>query len=187
MKNQILILTLLAFIALAITPASATITITPVNVTSSSIMWSWSPVTVQNLSIDGVFVCNINPASTNFILSGLGPNEPHTINIITAGDSGSNTTTTAGDTNTNQSTGLLTFLNTWGYLILIIVMFIAGSKVHWIFYWFGSIVSLYALALFIQQYPSITTDIWHVEFYIYLCTFLMGIVFWVLRIWKKHW
>jgi hypothetical protein len=168
---------ILAIIAgLLIVPAAATITITPTDVTTSSIMWSWSPTTVQNLSIDGIFVCNFNPTATDFVLSGLGPNEPHTITIITAGDSGSNTTTTLGNTNTEQSTDLLTLLTTWWYLILILVLCVAGMmRKLGIFLIVASAVSLYALYVFIIENPTITgTDVLiQIPFLIYVAFFII--------------
>ena len=169
MKNKILILTLLAAIFLIAT-ASATITITPTNVTSSSIMWQWSPITIQNLSIDGVFVCNVNPAATSFILSDLGPNEPHTIDIITAGDSGENTTSTSGDVNSD-------FLSTWGYLILILILCVVGMmRKLGIFLIVASAVSFYGLIVFINGNPITGTDpASQILFIIYLIFFIVPI------------
>jgi hypothetical protein len=149
-------------------------------------MWTWDPITIQNLSIDGVFVENVNPTSTRFTVSDLRPNEPHTIEIITALDRGMNTTTTAADTNIDQSTDLLTSINTVIYLFIIILFFFTGIKIHWVFYWFGSSVSLYALYAFIQKNPVITTDIMHINFFMYIGLFLMGIVLWLVRILKKN-
>lgn len=161
---------ILAILGLLIIPASATITITPSDVTSSSIMWTWSPITVQNLSIDGVFVCNINPASTSFTLSDLGPNEPHTIEIITAGDSGANTTTTYGNT--------ATLAVTWWYLVLILVLCVVGMmKKLGIFLLVASTVSLYALYLFINGNPITGTDP-TIEI-----PFLIYVVFFVIPLW----
>jgi hypothetical protein len=176
MKNQIFILTLLVLM-LATAPVSATIDITPTNVTSSSIMWGWSPVTIQNLSIDGVFVCNVNPASTSFTLSDLGPNEPHTINIITAGNSGENTTYTLGDTNVNQSTDFLTLLTTWWYLVLILILCVVGMMRRLgIFLIVASCVSLYALYEFITLNPNPgTSPLVQIPFLIYVVFFIIPI------------
>jgi hypothetical protein len=134
-----------------LSPVQAAITITPVSVTSSSIMWEWAgELTLTNVSIDGMFVCGYNPVSTSFVLSDLQPNEPHTITILTAGDSGSNTTTTLADTNIVQSTGILTLLNEWWYLIIIAIFCVIGMmRKLGIFLVVASMVSLYALYDFI--------------------------------------
>jgi hypothetical protein len=172
MKHIFLILALLG---LCIIPASAVLTVTPVDVTSSSIMWQWDPTTVQNLSIDGLFVCGINPVSTTFILSDLGPNEPHTIEIITTTDSGVNTTTTLGDVNVEQSTGVLSLIATWWYLILIAILCLVGMKRKLgIFLIVASAVSIYALIVFINGNPITGTDpLIELPFIIYLIFFVV--------------
>jgi hypothetical protein len=159
---------ILISLILLIGSASAVITITPYNVTQSSIMWTWSPVTIQNLSIDGVFVCNINPTATSFTLSDLGPNEPHTITIITAGDSGTNTTTTAGDTNYN-------LITTWWYLVLIAFLCLIGIRPRLgIFLIIASAVSLYALVIFINGNPINGSDpTKEIPFLIYVVFFIV--------------
>lgn len=174
MIKKILFLMAVLLLLIAI-PASATIEITPSSVTTSSIMWTWDPITVQNLSIDGVFVCNFNPAGTDFVLSGLGPNEPHTITIITAGDSGSNTTTTLPNTNTEQSTGFLTLLTTWWYLGLIVILCVVGMmKKLGIFLVVASGVSLYALYDFIQTaVPADGNPYTQIPFLIYVVFFII--------------
>jgi hypothetical protein len=159
---------ILISLILIIGSASAAITITPYNVTQSSIMWTWSPVTIQNLSIDGVFVCNINPTTTSFTLSDLGPNEPHTITIITAGDSGTNTATTAGDTNYD-------LITTWWYLVLILILCVVGMRPRLgIFLIIASAVSLYALWIFINGNPINGSDpTIQIPFLIYVIFFIV--------------
>jgi hypothetical protein len=145
---------LIAIILLTIlSPVQAAITITPVSVTSSSIMWEWAGgLTLTNMSIDGLFVCGYNPVSTSFVLSDLKPNEPHTITILTAGDSGSNTTYTTADTNIEQSTGVLSLLNAWWYLIVICLLCLIGMmRKLGIFLIVASAVSLFALYDFITM------------------------------------
>lgn len=165
-------------LGLFIFPVSATIDITPTNVTSSSILWEWSPVTIQNLSIDGIFVCNFNPAATSFVLSDLGPGEPHTITIITAGDSGANTTYTLADTNAQQSTDLMGMLNTWRYLILIVILCVVGMiRRLGIFLPVASIVSLYAL------YEFITINVIAEGNPLIEIPFLIYVVFFIIPLW----
>jgi hypothetical protein len=167
MKPNIILLILILVLLFAV-PADATITITPADITSTSIQWTWGATTVQNLSIDGVFVCNINPAATSFTLSDLGPNEPHTIEIITAGDSGSNTATTLGDTNYN-------LISTWWYLVLILILCVVGMmKKLGIFLLVASAVSLYALYTFINGVPIIGSDpTVEIPFLIYVIFFIV--------------
>jgi hypothetical protein len=166
MKQKLILL--LIILGLFTIPASASITITPFNITQSSIMWTWSPVTIQNLSIDGVFVCNINPTSTSFTLSDLGPNEPHTITIITAGDSGTNTATTLGDTNYD-------LITTWWYLVLIAFLCLIGIRPRLgIFLIVASAVSLYALYVFINGNPINGSDpTKEIPFLIYVIFFII--------------
>jgi hypothetical protein len=176
MKNQIFIIMLI--LGVFILPVSATIDITPTNVTSSSILWEWSPVTIQNLSIDGIFVCNFNPAATSFVLSDLGPGEPHTITIITAADSGSNTTYTLLDTNVEQSTDLMGFINAWGYLILIIILCVVGMiRRLGIFLPVASAVSLYAL------YEFITVNVISEGNPLIEIPFIIYVIFFIIPLW----
>lgn len=150
MKKLIMILSIIALLLLAI-PVSAIINVDATTVTSTSILWTWPAGTdVTNISIDGVYVCGFNPTGTNFVLSGLGPSETHTITVLRVGDSGSNITQTLADANTAQSTDLMSFLNSWGYLILIIICCVVGMmRKLGIFLIVASIVSLYALVSFI--------------------------------------
>jgi len=149
------LIALLGILMLIIIPASATITVTPASITSSSIMWEWAGgLTLTNVSIDGLYVCGYNPVSTSFVLSDLKPNEPHTITILTAGDSGSNTTYTTADSNIEQSTGILSLLNAWWYLIVICLLCVIGMmRKLGIFLVVASAVSLFAL------YDFITTNV----------------------------
>lgn len=172
MKRLLLLFLILGLLAV---PAMATIDITPINVTSSSIQWGWSSVTIQNLSIDGVFVCNFNPAATDFILSDLGPNEPHTITIITAGDSGTNTTYTSGNANQDESTDLYSLINTWWYLVLIAgLCWLGMGRKLGIFLLVASAVSVYAMYNFVTTVAESSTDpYFQIPFIIYAAFFII--------------
>jgi hypothetical protein len=175
MKKEFLIL--IALIILTIVPVQAAIVIDGSNVTSSSIMWQWpSGLTLVNVSIDGMYVCNFNPTSDNFVLSGLGANEPHTITLITATDTGSNTTSTLTNANTEQSTDFMTLLNDWWYLILIVVLCLVGMKRGLgIFLIVASGVSLYALVAFLAENPMTgsSNPLIEIPFLIYVTFFII--------------
>lgn len=162
---------LLALIALAVlmVPVSADITVTPASVTSSSILWTWPAATLTNLSIDGMYVCGFNPTSNQFILSGLDPNEPHTITVITAGDTGSNTTTTLPNENTEKSTSIMAIFSTWGYLIVILICCVVGMmRKLGIVLIVAMVISLYALYDFITTTQVTDAPLVQLPFLIYL-------------------
>ena len=122
---------------------SATIPITSVS-TQTSIVWSWqNGLTLTNMSIDGIYVCGFDATASSFVLDHLGQNETHTIKIVTAGDSGTNTATTAA----NTVTGLI---ESWWYVVLIAILCVIGMmRKLGIFLLIGSGVSFYALYVFI--------------------------------------
>jgi hypothetical protein len=98
-------------LALLISPASAAISVTANQITTSSITWQWdSALIITSMYIDGYRVTEFNPVGGGiFILSGLNPSEQHNIIITTAGDSGSNITRTLSQTlalNTDTSTDI---------------------------------------------------------------------------------
>ena len=85
---------LLIGICLLISLSSALSNVTPVNVGSTFIQWVWDG-SATNVSIDGLIVCDADLSNNTFVLSGLFPNETHTI-ILHNGfiENESNTTTT---------------------------------------------------------------------------------------------
>jgi len=159
----------------AMPATSALITVTPISITSTSIMWQWAGgVTLTNVSIDGMYVCGFNPSATSFVLSDLKPNEPHTITIVTAGDTGSNTTSTIPDANIEESTGFLTLLNSWWYLIIICLLCVIGMmRKLGIFLVIASAVSLFALYDFITNNTITgTTPLTELPLIIYVVFFI---------------
>lgn len=175
MKPNLFLLTVLTIIAL-IPMAGATITITPNGIGTDYIEWGWSPATVTNISIDGLFVCGFDPAASAFTLSSLDPNSTHTIIVYTAGDSGSNTTTTKP---ADQGNNLLQHLNTWWYLILIALLCVIGMGVRklGIFLIVASMVSVYACYAFVTS-----NDIGNSSPYIQL-PFLIYVAFFIIPLW----
>jgi hypothetical protein len=169
MKNRIFLI--LSIIALIIIPVSATVNITPIDITATSIMWGWSPITIQNISIDGKLIDNFNPSATSFTLSDLKPEEPHTIMIATTTDTGINTTKTL-TVKSNQE-DFYKILVTWGYLLLIMAACIAGmQRKLGVFLIVASVVSLYALYIFITSNTPGTDPLVEIPFYVYIFFFL---------------
>jgi hypothetical protein len=176
--NRLSVIGLLALsiIGMIIVPhGSATIIVNVDNVTPTSIMWSWSPIIVKNITLDGIYVQDVNPASTKFTQGGLGPGEPHTIIVESISDSGTNTTYTSTSRSETESNILLTLLTTWWYLILILLLMLVGMKPKLgIFLIVASMVSLYAL------YDFITTHTVNQELPLTEIPFLIYIVFFVI-------
>ncbi len=156
--KPIYLLTLFVALALLAIPVSATIPITVPDSSQSYITWSWpAGMGITNESIDGVTVCGFDPYATSFTLSGLNPNEQHTIVLYNATDSGTNTTSTNADTTSGaQLTGTL---NTWVYPIIIIVLLLCGMiRKLGILLPIASFVSIYALALYIEAHPVLNSN-----------------------------
>jgi hypothetical protein len=174
MKTKVILLTILMLMAL--TPlTSATITITPASVGTTTIEWQWSPITVTNISIDGLFVCGFDPAASAFTLSSLDPNSTHTIIVYSAADSGTNTTITKPQ---NQGWDVLTLIYIWWYLILIVLLCLVGMRPRLgIFLVVAAAVSLYALYNFIT-----TANIGDSTPYVQI-PFLIYVAFFIIPLW----
>jgi hypothetical protein len=179
---------LLLLLAFAM-PVSADITVTTASAGSNYIDWTWTgtgAIDPISIIVDGNYaITNETYPANEYILSGLEPDSTHFIQVISGSSSGYNKTSTLPDSSVYGQ--LTANVNTWFYVLLVAVLFIIGRYLHWIFYWFGSCVALYAEALELIQYPDIVTDIWHIQFYIYLALFLLGIGLWFLQIGKKKW
>ena len=176
---------LIIVIALLAIPVSADIAITVQNSSQNYITWSWpAGMGITNESIDGVTVCGFDSYATSFTLSGLNPGEQHTIVLYNATDSGTSTATTGSDTSVYaQVTG---FAITWAYILLIAIMFILAVKIHWLFYWFGSGIALYALYHEIVSNPPTTSGINSFFFWIYIGLLIIGLVLWMLTRKRGH-
>lgn len=185
MKKLFLLLILMGMIFGSI--AAAAIPVTVDSKGTTFIQWSWTtgdPLT--NISIDGYEVCSFDHNAANFILSGLNPNETHSIAVYTASDSGSNTTTTLPAQETQQES-FFGDMNNWIFLIIIIVIFYVASKTHWVFFWLGSGIAAYGLYRQIQATSPILADISHIWFFVYLCLLLLGVLLWFLAFKKRKW
>lgn len=159
-----------------IVPVSATINISAES-GSSYIRWSW-PVDagVINASVDGKYIDNFDSSGGTFILSNIPANETHQFCVYSSTDNGCSTTSTGQDNSVFSQITSDAML--WFYVIAIMVVFLFGKILNWIFYFLGSGISLYALAMYLIDNPVITTDIFHIQFYIYCAFFLLGIYLW---------
>ena len=172
-----LILKSLAFlllVILVISPCSATIPITASPISQTAITWTWgSGLTLNGVFVDGVNISNYNPAASQFTLSNLKPNETHTILITTASDSGTDSATTLQEAGSTQWTLILSWLNTWAYLILIAILCVIGMRPKLgVFLIVASVVSLFALIMFIQSNVPGTDLFVEIPFLIYGAFFL---------------
>jgi len=171
---KILIILIAAFL-LAV-PVSASINVSVQSVGMTYITWAWpSGLSISNESLDGIIIYNFDPNAITFDLSALPANETHTFCIYTATESGCNTTATLLDTTVYQQ--ITALVVQWWYLVLITAFIIIGMqrKLGW-FLLIASIVSLYALVMYITAVPVQTTDINHLPFYMYLFFFLFPYV-----------
>lgn len=175
------ILCLLILISVLTIPVSAAIPITVSSVSQDYITWSWPAGTViTSETIDGFLVCNYDPSATTLTLSDLNPNEQHTIKITSATDIGTSTATTLPDTTVYA--GLTGTVNTWIYLLFIVLFIFLGYSMRRkplmrvVFNVLASIISIYALSVWLQENSVQATDIWHIQFFIYGFFFVMGFV-----------
>jgi hypothetical protein len=170
-KTLGLILFALAMFVLVI-PASATLSVNASSIGSTFITWSWSnAITATNASLDGWFIPNFDGSAHLFDLSGLPSNETHTFCLYSATDSGCSTASTGADTSIyNQMTALLV---QWWYLFVIMACIIVGMiRKLGVFLIVASMVSLYALVMFIQTNVPGKTLITEVPFLIYAFFFV---------------
>jgi hypothetical protein len=177
MKNTFIFL--LIFAVALIAPASGTIAITPGDITTSSISWTWAPTTITNASVDGVIICGFDPVATSFTLSGLGPGELHTLKLLSAGDSGSNSTKTLEDAGKESNDAISGLLNSWVLLFIVIVVCCAIGMMRrlGIFLIAASAVSLYGL------YNFITVNVMAQGQPLIEIPFLIFIVFIIIPLW----
>jgi hypothetical protein len=177
--KQLLIL-LLVFAMLAIPAASATIDVNPVNIGSTNIKWSWDAAAgVTNISVDGYQVCYFDSNSHMFILSGLNPNETHTINVYSATDNGTNTTTTTGETSAGSA--VAQFFKDWLIVLLCIGLLLCGFAMHRVFFWPAAFVALYGVYEYIEGSSAISANIVNIRFFICCGLFLLGLFFWMAK------
>ena len=184
MRKALALIAILAILAMVALPASAAINVSVTRVGVTYIMWQW-PDYITNVtgSVDGVMMPDIDPHTHTFSLTNLKENETHTLAIYTDTDSGTSTASTLPDNSVYVQT--LEFSLAWVYILLAAIMFLLGAKVHWLFYWFGSGISLYALYKWIQV-NTVTTTIESLQFWIYLALFITGLLLWMMTRKRSH-
>ena len=172
MKKYFIILALLSLV-LQVQAFNLSVT----NYSDSYIKWEWdsnnSISNVTGISLDGIQISNVDPKSMSYIANGLGSNEIHALTVYITED---NTTTSKTTTMTTAYGD-----NTWGYLLLVLLLFLLGKFLHWSMYFFGSGVSLYGLVTWIRDNPIQNMDIWHLPLLIFGFLFVLGFVLWALR------
>ena len=85
---------------------SATIAITPAEVGSTYIKWQWAGgLTLTEMYLDGNVMCGYDTEAPNITFTDLNPGELHTLQLLTAGDSGTNSTYTNSSTNCSAPAG----------------------------------------------------------------------------------
>jgi hypothetical protein len=98
-KTLIPLLALCALVVLLINPVSAQINITPVDIGTTYISWTWNnDLNLTDMYIDGNLMCGYETTAFNYTLSNLNPLEMHTLELFDANTSGTNTTWTLPDT-----------------------------------------------------------------------------------------
>lgn len=86
--------------------ASAAITITPVEVGCTYIKWGWAGgLTLTEMYFDGNVMCGYDTEANNITFTDLNPGELHTLQLLTAGDSGTNATYTNSSINCSAPVG----------------------------------------------------------------------------------
>jgi hypothetical protein len=95
MKPTTLILIISLVLISGMGIVSATINITPSEVSYNYIKWTWPhTANLTGLAIDGKLQTTFDPNTDYFILSNLNEGEIHSINLYATGDFGTNQTTT---------------------------------------------------------------------------------------------
>jgi hypothetical protein len=128
---------LLIGIILLISSVSA-LSITVENITSTSIQWSWDVAPIANISINGVYVCDLDPNAHKLTLSDLKEEEYHT--IIVYENETSNATSTV-QTNKSSSAKIIDFIFAYLLVIAAIICILAGTKLP-ILAWLGAGLSI---------------------------------------------
>jgi hypothetical protein len=186
MKSTLATILIWIVLCIAIVPHASAFAITAQDITESSITWNvtsiGSPeIVISSVSFDGVNLTERDPGATLFIQSGLKPDEWHSIRVETSDTLSktalAKTNVSALDRSTTSSNNeilqLADFFNTWIYLILIVI-FVAAGLIRRLGFLevVASIISLYALVKYVSENDLSVTDIWHVNFILYIFFFI---------------
>jgi hypothetical protein len=177
LKTGILIFAMLMAILIPI--GSASPYITPDEITETSIVWNLTQLPpgtmISTIAFDGIAVTGYDPSATRIVQNNLYSNESH---IITITDTLANVYESSAYTLPSAQTRMIDQWNMWSYLIFIIALVFLGMirKLGFLEV-VASCVSLYALALYIQENPVMATlDIWHIQFILYIFFFVFPYV-----------
>lgn len=174
MIRKLLFTGILLALAMAILLPAQAFNISAENVSETYIKWNWTATNITGINIDGKLVSSFDPNGTFIILDNLGSNELHKIVVYGDNESGLPDTGTA-------STYTLFEDNTWGWVLLVLIFFAIGFKLHWVFHFFGSAIALYGLVSWMQEFQIQVYDVWHLPFLIFLALFILGFFFWAFR------
>jgi hypothetical protein len=175
LKTVILIGLLLAVL---IPFASGSPYVTPDEITETSIVWNLTQLPpgriIDTIAFDGIAVAGYDAAATRIVQNNLYSNESHIITIL---DTLGAVYESSAYTLPSPQTWLYTEFNVWFYLLLIIALVFLGllKKLGFLEI-VASCISLYALALYIQNNTAIPTDIWHIQFLLYIFFFIFPFI-----------
>jgi hypothetical protein len=176
MKEKPLVLILIGML-ICISVVSA-LSITVDETTETSIVWNLSQlsgVTISAIAFDGIAISGYNANASRVVQNNLYPSESH---IITVVDSTGTIYENETYTLPSAQTRMVEQWNTWSYLVFIIALVFIGlmRKLGFVEV-VASCVSLYALALYVQENPVLATlDIWHIQFLLYIFFFIFPYV-----------
>lgn len=163
----------------AIPIVSASPYITPDEISETSIVWNLTQLppgtVISTVAFDGIAVSGYDPSSTRIVQNNLYPNESHLITVL---DTLSNVYESSAYTLPSPQSHLMTQVNRWFYLGLIVALVFLGlMKKLGFLEVVASCISLYALALYLQANPIMATlDIWHIQFLLYIFFFIFPYV-----------
>ena len=146
----------------------------------SSIVWNVSqkPGTITFASYDGINISGYDPNTTILIQSDLSSGTYHSLKIVSSGE----TATLSGSTNTSSAERVNTLISDWFYVGLTLALFFCGFVIHrWLFF-VGSGISLYGLAVWMEKTSVQVTDIWHIQYFIFIFFFVFGFFLWAVKI-----
>jgi hypothetical protein len=169
------IIIVLMLVMMAIPFVSASPYVVPDQITETSIVWNLSglpPGTIiSTIAFDGITITGYDPSATKIVQNNLYSNESHIITIL---DTLANVYESSALTLPSPQTQMIAQWNTWSYLIFIIALVFLGlmRKLGFLEV-VASCISLYALALYLQENPVMSTlDIWHIQFLLYVFFFV---------------
>lgn len=146
----------------------------------SSIVWNVSqkPGIITFASYDGINLSGYDPNTSILIQSDLSSGTYHTLKVISSGESA----TLSGSTNTSAAERVNTLISDWFYVVLALGLFFCGFAIHrWLFF-VGSGISLYGLAVWMEKTSVQITDIWHIQYFIFIFFFVFGFFLWAVKI-----